>query len=72
MEDEKEHHEHVNNSYKRSQQKQNEEIADLKVNLEQIQSRNTDLERKQKRFDQVKHYLFITAYANVTWNYKYQ
>ena len=41
------------NNYKKSQQKQAEEVADLKVNLEQIQARNSELERKQKRFDQV-------------------
>ena len=53
VEDEKEHQETLANNYKRAQQKQAEEIADLKVNLEHIQSRNSELERKQKRFDQV-------------------
>ncbi|KAL5255542.1 hypothetical protein ACHWQZ_G010943 [Mnemiopsis leidyi] len=52
IEDEKEHQETLANNYKRAQQKQAEEIADLKVNLEHIQSRNSELERKQKRFDQ--------------------
>ncbi|XP_063674663.1 unconventional myosin-XVIIIa-like isoform X2 [Bolinopsis microptera] len=52
VEDEKEHQETLANNYKRAQQKQAEEIADLKVNLEHIQSRNSELERKQKRFDQ--------------------
>lgn len=54
IEDEKEHQETLANNYKRAQQKQAEEIADLKVNLEHIQSRNSELERKQKRFDQVR------------------